>query len=110
MSLPSAPMTGKRRRAPSLRPIQLRWAALVLSDQSSVSRLSRRRWAYLVMWKNHWAIRRCATAELHRSHAPPMTCSLASTVMHDGHQLTGASFRSASPALKSCRKTHWVHL
>jgi hypothetical protein len=33
-------ITGKVISAPSLRPIQLRWAVLVLSDQSSVSRLS----------------------------------------------------------------------
>ncbi len=38
-----------------------------------------------------------------------MTCSLASTVLQDGHQLTGASFRSARPALKSWTKIHWVH-
>jgi hypothetical protein len=29
--------------------------------------------------------------------------------MQEGHQFTGASFRSASPPLKSWRKSHWVH-
>jgi hypothetical protein len=30
------------------------------------------------------------TSVPHRSHTPPSACSLASTVWHDGHQLTGA--------------------
>ncbi len=40
-----ASMTGNRRVAPSLRPIQFCWALRVLSDQSMCSRLSSRRWA-----------------------------------------------------------------
>ena len=43
-----------------------------------------------------------------RSQYPSITCSLASTVLHSGHQLTAARFLTARPALKSCTKIHWV--
>src|SRR5512134_1274476 len=59
-------MTGKRRRAPSLRPIQFTWAFLVFSDQSIRSRFASSRSAYCVILKNHCAIRRCP---LRRCHA-----------------------------------------
>ena len=101
---------GKWSCAPSLLPIQFAWAFFVVSDQSMVSRLSSSRCAYRVILKNHWAMRRCSTGVPHRSHSPPTTCSFASTVMHEGHQFTGASFRSANPALNSWRKIHCVHL
>ena len=35
------------------------------------------------------------------------TCSLARTVPHPGHQLTGASARYARPAFKKARKIVW---
>jgi len=53
--------------APSLRPIQFRWAVLVLSDQSNQSRLASSRGAYLEIAKNHWANKRCSTAVPQRS-------------------------------------------
>ncbi len=37
--------SGKTSSAPSLLPIQLRWALVVVSDQSRPSRLSSSRWA-----------------------------------------------------------------
>ncbi len=101
-------VTGKRSRAPSERPIQFRWAVLVVSDQSIQSRSSRSRPAYSVILKNHWLRNRVPTGVPQRSHAPAITCSLASTVLQEGHQLTGASFFSASPASYSCRKIHCV--
>ena len=100
--------SGKRSSAPSLRPIQFCCALRVVSDQSSHSRLSSSRCAKSVMRKNHCAMRRCSTGVSQRSHAPAITCSLASTVLHEGHQLTGASLHSASPALKSWMKIHCV--
>ena len=42
---PAAPESGKCSRAPSERPIQLRWAVFVVSDQSIQSRLSSSRCA-----------------------------------------------------------------
>ena len=60
------------------------------------------------MRKNHCAITRCSTVASQRSQRPSSTCSFASTVLHDGHQLTGAFLRSASPASKSFRNIHWV--
>ncbi len=102
--------SGKTTSAPSLLPIQFSWAFFVVSDQSIQDRFSSRRSAYSVILKNHCARKRCSTGVPQRSHAPAITCSLASTVLHEGHQLTGASLRSASPASKSWRKIHWVHL
>ena len=89
---PLAPATGKRSLAPSLRPIQLRCAVLVVSDQSIVSRLWSRRSAESLMRKNHCSSSRCSTMVPHRSQAPPTTCSLASTVLQLGHQFTAAFF------------------
>jgi hypothetical protein len=82
----------KVRRAPSERPIQFRCAVRVVSDQSSVSRLSSSRCAYSLMRKNHCSSSRCSTTVPHRSHAPATTCSLASTVLQLGHQFTAARF------------------
>ena len=48
----------------------------------------------------------CSTGVLLRSQSPPTTCSLASTVLQSGHQLTAACFLYASPCLYSCRKSH----
>ena len=81
----------------------------VAVDQSMWSRFFRSRSAYSVILKNHWRMCRCSTGVTHRSHSPAITCSLASTVMQEGHQLTGASFCTASPRLKNCTKSHWVH-
>ena len=50
---------------------------------------------------NHCGATMYSTGVSQRSQSPAMTCSLARTVMQDGHQLTGASFLSANPALKS---------
>ena len=58
-----------------------------------------RRPAYSVMRKNHCSRTRCSTLAPHRSHSPAMTCSLASTVLSIGHQLTAAAFLYASPRL-----------
>jgi hypothetical protein len=51
------------------------------------------------MRKNHCERFRISTGVSHRSQSPPITCSLASTVLQEGHQFTGASFFTASPAL-----------
>ena len=103
-------ITSKVISAPTERPIQFRCADFVVSDQSIQSRLSSSRRAYFVIWKNHCSRKRCSTIVPHRSHAPAMTCSFASTVLSFGHQLTAAFFLYASPRLRSCRKIHWVHL
>ena len=42
------------------------------------------------MRRNHWSSSRSSTLLWQRQHSPPSACSLASTVWHDGHQLTAA--------------------
>ncbi len=95
----SCPTMGKRISAPSLRPIQFSCALRVVSDQSMCFRFSSSLPAYWVILKNHWLRNLISTAVPQRSHSPPTTCSLASTVLQLGHQLTAASFFSASPPL-----------
>jgi hypothetical protein len=60
------------------------------------------------MRRNHWRMTRSVTGVPQRSQRSPSSCSLASTVRHDGHQTTGASRQTASPASCSRRNTHWV--
>ena len=108
-----ATASGKSSSAPSERPSQFRCAVVVLSDQSIFDPSSRSvssRSAYSVIRKNHCSSTRCSTAAPQRSQWPLMTCSLASTVLSCGHQLTAADFLYAFPALRSWRKIHWVHL
>ncbi len=50
---------------------------------------------------------RCSTVLLQRQQSPPSACSFASTVRHDGHQLTGALARYAIPRSSMRRKNHW---
>src|SRR6185312_13001022 len=107
------PSIGNSSSAPSDRPSQLRWAVVVESDQSIFdlsSRSASSRSAYSVIRKNHCSSVRCSTTVSHRSQRPLITCSLASTVLSCGHQLTAAAFLYAFPALRSWRKIHWVHL
>ena len=74
---------------PSLRPIQLVCMMLIFSGQS-IFEWSRSSSAYWVTLNSHWSRSRLETSEEHRSHRPSMTCSLARTVLQDGHQLAGA--------------------
>ena len=84
---------------PSLRPIQLVCIVLIFSGHSSFEWSSSSS-AYFVMRKNHWLRSRCVTAAPHLSQWPSSTtCSLARTVLHEGHQLAGAWSRYARPAL-----------
>ena len=71
---------------PSLRPIQFRCMGedLVrpLIQRVKSPTVRRRSW---VMRKNHCSKSRRVMGVSHRSHSPLSTCSLASTVWHDGH-------------------------
>ena len=94
-SPPAWSAIGKSISAPSDRPSQLRWAVTVVSDQSILvlsSRSLSSRSAYSVIRKNHCSSVRCSTTVSQRSQRPLMTCSLASTVLSYGHQLTAAAF------------------
>src|SRR5215813_1137868 len=84
--------TGNAISAPSERPSQFRCAVRVVSDQSIVSRFLSSRSAYSVIRKNHCSRKRCSTTAPQRSQRPFSTCSLASTVLSLGHQLTAARF------------------
>ncbi len=76
--------------APSLRPIQLRCIGSTRSGHlpSSGAMSASSRSAYSVILKYHWVSVRRMTSAPQRSHRPPTTCSLASTVWSTGHQLT----------------------
>ena len=50
------------------------------------------------------------TKDLHLSHSPFTTCSFAKTVLHSGHQFTGASFLYARPFSYNFKNSHCVHL
>ena len=91
----SCPSTGKVTWAPSDRPIQLRCALMTRSGQVGArsSRSSSSSWAYSVILKYHWVSSRLVTSLPQRSHRPSITCSLASTVWSNGHQLTGLFLR-----------------
>ena len=74
---------------PLLRPIQFVCMTLILSGQS-IFEWSSSSSAYSVTRNSHWFRSRLETSVEHRSHRPSMTCSLARTVLQDGHQLAGA--------------------
>src|SRR3989344_5014089 len=88
-------------KAPSERPIQLAWAALVSSGQSNPFKSSTSASAKLVILNIHCVNFFCSTGVSHRSQQPTCpelvervtTCSLASTVLSFGHQLTIVSPR-----------------
>ena len=74
---------------PSLRPIQFVCMMLIFSGQS-ILEWSSSSSAYLVTLNSHWFRSRRETSEEQRSHCPSTTCSLARTVLQEGHQLAGA--------------------
>ena len=90
----SSPVSSTRNRisAPSERPIQLRWIAIVFSGQSAPGYSSSSS-AYSVVLKNHWVMFRSSTSAPQRSQCPSTTYSFAITVWSLGHQLTGPSLR-----------------
>ena len=107
----SLPVTGNVTRAPSDRPIQLRCITTTFSGHSvSVSRPASSSSAYAVIRKNHCSSSRGTTVVPQRQQAPSMTCSLASTVLSTGHQLTVERWRYASPRSSIFRKIHWLNL
>ncbi len=85
-----------------------RWIFFVRSGQSIVSRSSSSSSLYAVILKNHCSMFRTSTIALQRQQRPSTTCSFESTVWSFGHQLTGASFRYASPCSNSRRNSHCV--
>src|SRR3990170_2034859 len=92
-------------RPPSLLPIQFFWAALVESGQSILSRPFISPDVFLlssiksVILKNHCSRSFWITSVPHLSHSPLITCSLARTVLQEGHQSTEAFALYAKPAL-----------
>ena len=107
-STSSCPATGasraKRTRAPSLRPIQFDCMVRTRSGQrSSPFSASSSSGANLVIEKNHWLSERFSTGAPERQPRPSITCSLASTVLSTGSQLTQDSLRSTSPAAHKSR-------
>ena len=74
-------------------PIQLRCISFVFSGQSMVFSPCKSSSAYWVILKYHCVRSRLMTGVPQRSQQPSTTCSLASTVLQLGHQLTGASLR-----------------
>ncbi len=75
--------------APSLLPIQFRWAEVMRSGQAvSPSRAWRRSSLVRVMRNAHSGIWRSTTGESQRSQRPSFTCSLAMTVRQPVHQFT----------------------
>src|SRR5713226_314676 len=107
----AAPPTGNFTRAPSDRPIQFRCMTTTFSGQSvSDSSPSSSSSAYCVMRKNHCSRSQETTIELQRQQAPSITCSLASTVLQLGHQLTLERLRYARPRSNIFRKIHWLNL
>ena len=84
--------TRKVSSAPSERPIQLRWIAIVFSGQSAPGYSSSSS-AYAVVLKNHCVMFRSSTSAPQRSQWPSTTYSLAITVWSLGHQFTGPSLR-----------------
>src|SRR4029077_86390 len=107
----SSPTTRNFRRPPSERPIQLRCITTTFSGQSvSVSSPASSSSAYCVILKNHCSSSRGSTIEPQRQQAPSITCSLASTVLSTGHQLTVERLRYARPRSNIFRKIHWLNL
>ncbi len=78
---------------PSERPIQFSCINRTLSGHSgSIFRADSSSSAYSVIFRNHCSRFFLVTTLLQRQHLPSSTCSLASTVSQEGHQLTGAPF------------------
>jgi hypothetical protein len=97
-SMESIESTGAARRklksSPLLLPIQFSCIRRTFSGQlSSVSRPSSRSSAKSVIFRNHCASLRRSTGAPERQPRPSITCSLASTVMSTGSQLTSLSLR-----------------
>ena len=93
-SPPISASKGNETSAPSERPIQFVCIAWIRSGQSIFEKSSSSS-AYLVIRKNHCSRSRVSTTVSQRSHAPSpssrrSTCSLASTVLQDGHQFAAA--------------------
>src|SRR3989344_7243407 len=96
---------------PSFLPIQFLCCSLVASGQSTFSKSFNNSSLYLVILKNHCSRFFCNTSDSQRSHtckSSPfivflITCSLANTVWHEGHQFAGAFFLYANPFLKSSK-------
>jgi hypothetical protein len=86
----SRPSMANSISAPSDLPIQFRCISSTRSGHvpASGSMSASSRSAYSVILKYHWVSSRLVTSDPQRSHRPPMTCSLASTVWSTGHQLT----------------------
>ena len=122
---------------PVFLPIQFLCAVITFSLQSIFFKSSKSLSAKAVILKNHCSKSLISTGVSQRSQTPILssfsssprfdlpageagilflifdfciTCSSAKTVLHEGHQLTGAFLFSARPALKSFRKIHCVHL
>src|SRR6266542_83808 len=107
----SPPVRGNVTRAPSDRPIQLRCITTTFSGHAfNVSSPARSSSAYAVILKNHCSSSRATTVDPHRQHVPSITCSLASTVLQLGHQLTVERRRNASPRSNIFKKIHWLNL
>src|SRR4029453_9338957 len=103
--------TAKVTRAPSERPTQLRCMVRTFSGQAPSSFMSSTSSsAYWVILQNHCSSSRISTIESQRQQRPSMTCSLASTVLQLGHQLTLERLRYARPRSSIFRKIHWFHL
>jgi hypothetical protein len=68
---PATVTTGKRTRAPSERPIQLRCMILTFSGQSTRSRSSASRSAYAVIRIIHWRRLRLEDREVARARSGP---------------------------------------
>ncbi len=104
------PSSGNDTSIPSLRPIQFFCMVRTRSGHpSSRSISSRSRSAYRRIRKNHCSSLRRLTVLPQRSQTPEATCSFASTVLQDGHQLTDAASRYARPARKRRMNIHCVH-
>src|SRR4030067_2745552 len=89
VNFPPESATVKSTSTPTDFPIQLRCMVRTRSGHPvSLSQEERSSPAYSVILKNHCSSSLCVTTVLHRQHRPLSTCSLASTVWHDGHQLT----------------------
>ena len=90
----SSPVSSTRKRisAPSERPIQLRWIAIVRAGHSAPGYSSSSS-AYAVVRMYHWVMFRSSTSAPQRSQWPSTTYSFAMTVWSLGHQLTGPSLR-----------------
>ena len=86
--------SAKRKVRPWLLPIQFSCISRTFSGQcSSDFRPESRSSAKAVILRNHWLSLRFSTSAPDRQPRPSITCSLASTVMSTGSQLTALSLR-----------------